>query len=637
MVAADELPYFSPSSDTVARLVAEPLAGYSLALGLFAMIALCLVARGPASRWVRAIVCAVLAQLFAMSLAVLLWLSISPQVDMDTHFPFVRTLPASLVGMSVVLMLITAALPSRSVLPVVRSIVVFLLTHLLVLGLLLPVVARRWPIASGEWVFWYPLIVILASVAISIAMVAIHRVIGNARWSQLAVGAFVVLAVTLMPGEGHPGRFGYSNLAFVLVAESLLVLAGLVSLTILQWRSVRVKRPTAGLREGTVVPDSGEVGGWLQYDGWTRGLRTSTERLRLNTKDGPLEIPAGSRLVLPTPASAPFLEAGEVVAVLMSGERVVVAGFDEASADGPYRGAIAPGSRGLTVWTEGSERRSAMREVLLRVWRPCLLYLAVTTAVALPGVVTAATPYDADRIRLAIVGEPVDWALPEAGALLKRGQLRGECVARARRPRVDLDQSLGSDHLAEELSFAAMCWGFTNAGCPEIWNIVPYTNFADLRVPDSERFELSCANADIPMLRVVELRRGRSRDAVAHPQPPGWWRYGWLSREEQRWQQRVGWRWASDISDAYRGWAEYHGAGPGECPESLPALLGYAIVYEGRDLHLKDPWGNDFRMTCGSGRGRHGYDLKVDSPGPDGRYHTGDEVSDWVVRSRSRY
>lgn len=46
-----------------------------------------------------------------------------------------------------------------------------------------------------------------------------------------------------------------------------------------------------------------------------------------------------------------------------------------------------PGNDGVLIWRPRTPEQTLLRDLLLVVWRPCALYLLVTTAIAIPGLI----------------------------------------------------------------------------------------------------------------------------------------------------------------------------------------------------------------------------------------------------------
>jgi hypothetical protein len=82
------------------------------------------------------------------------------------------------------------------------------------------------------------------------------------------------------------------------------------------------------------------------------------------------------------------LHVGEAVAVLRRGDRVVVGGLVVPEADHPFRSssALVPGPAGVVV-RRHDDPGDGFTTAALVVWRPCVAFLAIMTAVAIPGLV----------------------------------------------------------------------------------------------------------------------------------------------------------------------------------------------------------------------------------------------------------
>jgi prepilin-type N-terminal cleavage/methylation domain-containing protein len=76
------------------------------------------------------------------------------------------------------------------------------------------------------------------------------------------------------------------------------------------------------------------------------------------------------------------------------------------------------------------------------------------------------------------------------------------------------------------------------------------------------------------------------------------------------------------VDEAYPAWAAAH---PGKgCPDTLEELNEFM-----NDKATTDPWGNHYKMYCGSTLPPHAKRLAVSSPGEDGKDGTPDDIKSW--------
>ena len=74
--------------------------------------------------------------------------------------------------------------------------------------------------------------------------------------------------------------------------------------------------------------------------------------------------------------------------------------------------------------------------------------------------------------------------------------------------------------------------------------------------------------------------------------------------------------------EAYPSWASSH---PDKsCPEKLESLNEYM-----NNKDIKDPWGNEYKMFCGSNLPAGAKGIAVMSYGEDSKEGTGDDIKSW--------
>jgi hypothetical protein len=184
----------------------------------------------------------------------------------------------------------------------------------------------------------------------------------------------------------------YANLAPLLACAALLSLIAIAAVTVSHWQALRAHRKRQHSKpwsqEGSVVllSDS-EAPGHIDYRNWFWGLRTSCERFILRTPAGDLFVPSGARLVARVPLWTSRAKPGDTAPILRAGDRVSVTGFVAPPAGNAYRQSLLPipGSKGLTVVKQEAEETKVGRDLALLLWRPAILYLAVISLIALPG------------------------------------------------------------------------------------------------------------------------------------------------------------------------------------------------------------------------------------------------------------
>ena len=327
-----------------------------------------------------------------------------------SELPLLSSLPAPTIAFGAGIAVFLAAAVHRrrrrltSVPGWLRGTVVFSLAFLLLLGIWLPLVVQAF--ATDQT--YGPLLVSLdihtalvppAILAVVTAVITVMR----RDWLRVLatpcaviLGVFVVSAMSVRH-DATPSALGiYANFIHVLFAAAWFALCALAALA---WTHVRVLRANRDdtarsapwVQRGIVETPGGthDVGAW-HVDGWLAGMRTSLDGFTLRTSRGDaLLVPGGSRLVAPVPASTTGAAHGERLSVARAGDHVIVSGFVTPAGDGPYRaGAFpVPGSDGLVVTAARRPHESIGRDVVLVLYRPCVLFLIIVALAALPGIV----------------------------------------------------------------------------------------------------------------------------------------------------------------------------------------------------------------------------------------------------------
>jgi hypothetical protein len=172
--------------------------------------------------------------------------------------------------------------------------------------------------------------------------------------------------------------------AFVHVLLALVVVA-IVALVVLGVTTVLRRRP--GDRSwcaGVIAEDDdGEVVGCLEIASWLRGPRALLRSCIVTTPLGDLPIHGAVLDASATPLTS-ALAVGEAAVVLRTGDRVFVGGLVEAAPDGsPFRTAagLTPGPATVIAPARDHLRFAGM---VLALWRPCVAYLVILTAIGIP-------------------------------------------------------------------------------------------------------------------------------------------------------------------------------------------------------------------------------------------------------------
>jgi hypothetical protein len=399
--------------------------GHAIALAV--VLAACFVPPSRSSRFLRLVVLLPIAQLIVMLVAWGCFTYVAPAlVVLESTTPMLDALPISaiVVVFGLASFGVARLVARRRRGETVHALVMMTLVHLLVLGLWLPIATRLCVGSSGATVsvigdnVWTRdgLLVWmgrdLQCTPALIAFVLAPAFVMAAGFTALAIrcpealrrrNGRVIGTVICVVVVGARMRFDspdaalivYDNFTHVLFALALLAIGALGALGVTTW--VR-RRPHASDRtcSGVVIDEDEPTGvvGCVEITSWLRGPRSLLRPFVLATPAGDLLVARGARLVTHLPLVTSVLHGGEAAVVLRSGDRVIVGGFIEhTDGDHPFRATslLAPGAGGLVV-TPATEETGGLTSAALAMWRPCLAYLAILTAVALPALAAVLTP-----------------------------------------------------------------------------------------------------------------------------------------------------------------------------------------------------------------------------------------------------
>jgi hypothetical protein len=311
------------------------------------------------------------------------------------QFPIAAVVGATAVGFAVIARL---ASPRRSG-EWIHGFAMLALAELLLLGLWIPIACAAWPGGLGEW--WSasePLLqdapsrvafVVLPPtiVAIGFTVMALRR----PRWllaSHTAIGGalgmlMLVAVATRLDASGRVMLL-YTNFVPLLLAAALVAVSSLVVLGgVTWWRSwsmyrTFVKRERRG---GSLSTDGDEPAIGLEITSWLRGPRVVQRNFTVTTSVGELPI-RGAHLVASVPAATTQLKVGEQLTVLKRGDDVQVAGQSDDGGD-PFRTSAAPLADTMYVAPAAMDK-PGFPSVALVMWRPCVAYLLIVSAIAVP-------------------------------------------------------------------------------------------------------------------------------------------------------------------------------------------------------------------------------------------------------------
>jgi hypothetical protein len=284
------------------------------------------------------------------------------------------------------------------------------LALLLLVGLWMPIALEIWGQSpSDSWVTdptleqWVPreerllpnplsmtLLVVVppAIVAIAYAGLALRR----SRWlAAHRMHVIVLLSVLLsaaliarMNSQARPMVL-YSNFVPLMLVGLLVAVCALVVLALsMLVRGYRLRHHFASHERivGVVHADGGEPVFGIELPSWLRGPRLLQRPFAIATSVGTIPV-TGAELVAPLPATTTLLGRDESIGLIHPGDTVVVAGQTK-DEGGPFRSSSAPLAGSLYVAPADVERAGFV-SAALAMWRPCVAYLLIVTAVALPG------------------------------------------------------------------------------------------------------------------------------------------------------------------------------------------------------------------------------------------------------------
>ncbi len=321
--------------------------------------------------------------------------------DSDAVTGFATQFPLAIVvaGTAVVFAIVALVLARRRGGEWIHGFAMLALAELLLVGLWIPIACSAWPGGVDEW--WSASEPLLHDAGARVAFVVVpptilaigFTVIALRRPSWLikshgaiggALGILILVAVSARLDASGRAMLLYSNFVPLLLAAALVAILALMVLGGVTWwraRSMHRSFTARDRRGGTIAPDSNEPVIGLEITSWLRGPRVVQRGFAVNTAVGTLPV-RGAHLVAGLPASTTQLRVGERLAVLAPGHEVQVAGHGDASGD-PFRTSAAPIADGMFVAPAALDK-PGFPSVALVLWRPCVAYLLIVSAIAVP-------------------------------------------------------------------------------------------------------------------------------------------------------------------------------------------------------------------------------------------------------------
>ncbi len=385
-----------------------------LELGLAGVVMIALVwaiaVQSPVSVGARVAVVLPLTHLVLVTAVAIAWVAFGSRLEIaHSLVPLADALPlgaiVGAVGAATIISAVVIARRRRR--EVIQVAVMIALVQLLALGAWLPFAssfgvdafdfAKNWirpaalfetfhrPVALAMFALVPPL-----AISIGYATIATRRT----RWlAEIRAPMVMLLGVALLFGCGLRSSANATALtiylnfmpwllavAFVAVAMIALLCGSYLVAAARHRRAIaRDRRQFTGTIAGTDVVACVAVRSWL------RGPEIVVDGFEITTPDGAVPVPPGAILAAPLPLASTALEVGEGLAALHGGTPVALAGFDRPADGSPFRRSLAPTASGSVV--VGPAQRDAdggLAQIALAAWRPCVAYLLIFLAVAIP-------------------------------------------------------------------------------------------------------------------------------------------------------------------------------------------------------------------------------------------------------------
>jgi hypothetical protein len=285
------------------------------------------------------------------------------------------------------------------------------LSELLLLGLWLPISCALWsgddwrrvdewwsaadPIVADHEVITRALFTIVPPTLIAFGFTALAlrrpaQLLARRRVIVLAMSIAFFVALCMRADATARAMVLYSNLLPMLLAAMIVAVAALlvfgVALAVNAYRAHRAfKRKRRS--DGVIVVDEDVPAAGFEITSWLRGPRIVQRPFAVSIAGGTIPV-RGAHLIATLPPATTQLRTGEAFAVLQPGDRVTIAGHADAGGD-PFRTSAAPLANELFV-APADRASSGFTHVALAMWRPCVAYLLIVVAVAVPALAALA-------------------------------------------------------------------------------------------------------------------------------------------------------------------------------------------------------------------------------------------------------
>ncbi|HEY5948987.1 MAG TPA: hypothetical protein VIV40_26025 [Kofleriaceae bacterium] len=279
------------------------------------------------------------------------------------------------------------------------------LSELLLLGLWVPISCALCPGGIEEW--WtpeYPLVddmlgrvlitvvppTVIAVTFAAAGMIQPARLLRARRRIAGFVGVLFVVALITRLGASAREMVLYANLLPFVITAAVVAIASLMlfgaALGLRSYRAYSVFRKQRR-SDGVIVDDDTAPALGFEITSWLRGPRIVQRPFAIAIAGATIPV-RGAHLVAALPPATTQLKTGESYGVLRPGDRVMIAGHAAATGD-PFRTSAAPLAGELFV-APAERSASGFTNVALAMWRPCVAYLLIVVAVAVPALAALA-------------------------------------------------------------------------------------------------------------------------------------------------------------------------------------------------------------------------------------------------------
>jgi len=247
-----------------------------------------------------------------------------------------------------------------------------------------------------------PLLLLPAGFALTAAFLVVYQ---PRRVADLGVNvAFLLVPLTAFAAIARAGgamHSLYTEFAPVVIGAGWFALASVLALAVSHLRrahALESLRTSGRAFHGSVViePPASTTVHALDNLGWLAGYRAIGAPFVLRLGHDDIALPASVEVNAPLPPWLADCPTGGRVPLLSNGDEIDVVGLDVSAADGPYRAADGPyraaarpmlGTRGVVVFAPRRHDEPWGRDVVQRLWQPCVALLLAAIVAATPALV----------------------------------------------------------------------------------------------------------------------------------------------------------------------------------------------------------------------------------------------------------